>query len=197
MADLTVTGGTRPKQQQTSALNPPLLFVLSDNNSDQCDLKIQYENVTPDPVDFTVAAVATQNTSASVVKTGAFASVKPGFGVSGVGIPADTTVVSKSEDNSTLTLSAPATVTGTATLTFTPPVFDATMLHARVTFSMTKQMLNARLRVWKSDGVANNDGDGDGSDDSTPADYGNPIIDTVIPIDVDRFLTNNAVAQEE
>lgn len=190
MADITVTGGTRPKSATPETLAPPLLFVHTANDSgDYLDTLVQYESLAPSPSTFTIASCATTSSSPTVTKTGAFANavVRPGDSVSGTGIPGGTTVTAVTDN--TLTLSANATATGTATLTFTPPTFNASMFLERRTFTMRGSTLIMNVKIYASDGKINRDADGNGSDDANLATAGTLVLEQNVELNLDAWLT--------
>lgn len=195
MADITLAAGTRPKAAASNSLAPALLVTNSNNDSsDYIQTVIAYEDVTPSPSTIVVTGVTVTNASAVITKTNAFALVKVGDPVTGTGIPANTKVLTKTSDSS-LTLTANATATGTPTLTFTPPVFDANLFVVRKTLTMQGSNLLLNIKAWKSDGVVNKDVDANGADDTTVADYGEPILDQTVTLDLDKWLTSMRVAR--
>lgn len=71
-----------------------------------------------------LAIMSATSTNASPTLTGftaaQIAALQPGMGVSGTGIPANTSVIAVNANNGTVTLSANATASGLAAMTFTP-----------------------------------------------------------------------------
>lgn len=194
-ADITPVAGFRPKATQTNSLAPGLLVTLTnDNTNKRFDVKVQHEDVTPSPSSFTVASVATTSGNAIITKSNGFANVRVGDTVSGTGIGSSAVVVSK-QSNSQVTLSVNSTATGSVTVTFTPPVFDANLFIVRHTVTMQGFSLQLNVKVYASNGTVNVDSDADGADNSTVADYGDPLLDQTVPLNLDTWLTNVRVAR--
>ncbi len=196
MADISISGGTRPKATLTASLPVPLL-VGSETPNDTNDNTVQYvmlENVAPNPSTFT-AVGNTTNGSSTISSSAAFASVKVGDAVSGSGIAGGSRVTAKASDSS-ITLNNAATGAGTGTtLTFTPPTYDVNIFGIVKIFTVSGSQLSMNIKVYRTTGAANIDSNADGADESTYLNYGNAVTDFTITADLDTILENNRVAR--
>lgn len=148
-----------------------------------------------DPDSFTVASCTTTNNSTTVTTTSnGFLNVKVGDAVTGTGIAGGTTVSAKAS-NTSITLSANATASGTVTLTFDPPSLQATLVAVKVKMvkSGDAQKLTPSVTLYVYDGSL---GSTAGTDSNATASY------TLVPqegaspvLDVNAFLNKIRVFQ--
>lgn len=202
MADVTISGASRPKSTTTNDVSVPIL-VTADAHNDTTDTSVEYiqfENLAPVPATIEPSEdVDTTSGSAVITITGATFTyngtagdydVRVGDGVAGTGIGVSARV--QSIDSATqITLDTNSTATGTINdLVITPPTYDANIFAIVKNYSASGTTLSLRTRIFASDGSANIDSDGDGADNSTWANYGTAIHDVTTKINVDTFLTN-------
>jgi hypothetical protein len=202
MADVTLTGATRPKSAITNSVSVPILVTADSHNdtTDQSVEYIQFENLPPIPATIEPSEdVATTSGNAVITITGATFTyngtagdydVRVGDGVAGTGIGASAKVASV--DSATqLTLDVNSTATGTINdLVITPPTFDSNMFAIVKNYTVSGSNLTLRVRVFRSDGSSNIDSNADGADNSTWADYGSAVQDVSVQLNLDTFLTN-------
>lgn len=202
MADISITGGTRPKSTTTNALTVGLL-VSADSHNDTTDQSVEYiqlENMPPVPSTISITEdIATTSGNGVLTITGATFTyngtagdydVRVGDAVAGTGIGASAKVASINSATQ-ITVDVNSTASGTINdLVITPPTYDANLLALVKDYSVTGSVLSVRLRVYRSDGSTNIDSDGDGADNSTFATYGTALHDVTTQINLDTFLAN-------
>lgn len=198
MADITVNGATRDKSVTTNAVPFPLLAPTATLNdtADTIEQLIQFEDVTPSPSTIVVADCTTDGTT-TLTSTNSFitAGIKPGDAISGTDIAVGARVVSVATDGLSLVMSLAATgSTGALSITFTPPVFDATIAAVRTTLSANGDQFVIRVDLFTSNGSVNVDSDGDGADNATIDDLS--LVKTMqATIGVESLQGNLRIAQ--
>lgn len=195
MADISVSGMTRPKSAITNSLAMPLLVTLTNNDgTDTSDVWIRRENTAPNPATFTAGAnFSSGATTLTASATNGFANVRVGDAVSGSGIGVGSVVTAKASSSS-ITVSIATTGAGTsATLTFTPPTYDASLAMIRLAITGSGSNLKITVRGLTFDGSASADANNDGVDGVTIAD-GTERFNQVLSIDLNSFLTAMRVA---
>lgn len=201
MADITLSGGTRAKSAITNSL-PVNILVSVDSHNDTIDESVEYiqlEDMAPSPT--TIAVTDNIDTSLgnpTITLSGATFThngvtgdydVRVGDSVTGTGIGVSARV-SSVDSPSEITLSVNSLATGTITdLVVTPPTYDVNVLAIVKNYSVSGSILSLRTRIYRSDGSANIDSDGDGSDNSSYSDYGSALHDITTQINLDTFLT--------
>lgn len=200
MADITLTGGTRAKSAVTNALAVELL-ITADSHNDTTNESVEYiqlENMPPVPATISITEnVDTTSGNGVLTITGATFTyngqagtydLRPGDAVAGTGIGASAIVLTV--DSATqITVDVNSTATGTINdLVVTPPTYDANVLAVVKNYSVSGSVLTLRVRVFRSNGMANVDSDADGADNSTFADYGTAIHDVTTQVNLDTFL---------
>lgn len=187
---------SRPKAAQTVTITPTFVFSnpVSDDPSDTVYYYGRYQNLQKDAI--VVTGVTTTNTDATITTTGnKFANIGVGFAVTGTGIPAGTTVLSKTDNNS-LELSANANASGTVNLTFTPVTFNATVYGLEVSHTASGNTINVRIAAKAFDGTQAldlTDAGVDGVDfDATS---GVSQGELTFSLNLDQFLTNAGVSR--
>jgi hypothetical protein len=114
--------------------------------------------------------------------------------LSGTGIPGGATVLSKTTNNNSITMSANATASGTITLTVDPPSGTPTVFAFKVTFSKANSSITLIPQLFIYDGSL-------GSVTAASTANASKTIDLIdrnggsFSIDLDSFLTNFRVAR--
>lgn len=191
MADLNLQG-YRIKAVPQVPLNVELLSsgITHDDVNDTAVEYIQLENVAPVPATFAITTDVT-TTLGNAIITGDFSSydIRPGDGVSGSNIAFGSKVAAVINET-TISLDQNSTATGTINdVVITPPTYSPNVFAIAKNFSISGSTLTMRIQVQRSDGLLNNDTDGDGVDNSTYLEYPT-YIDQTIQVDLDTFLTN-------
>ena len=186
---------TRPKSSVTNPQNTSLSVgsVVETDNATEESFFIPVTSGSVDPPSFTVLSCTTTTSSAVVTTTGnGFLNVMEGDVVTGTGIAASTTVLTKTNNNS-ITLSQNATASGTVTLTFDPPAVTPTVYGLRVrhlkagtSFGLTVDLMIYDGSLGGTAGTANN---------ATKIINLIPADGQLVQIDIDSFLTNLRVPQ--
>lgn len=152
MADIAISGGTRPKLATTLPLSLALIGATPVYNDTDNIIDSYYRIEDLDPPSFTVASVTTTNESATITTTGnGFANVRVGDAVSGTGIAGGAVVQTKTNNNS-LVLSAASTASGTITATFNSPAFDASLYGIRQELSISGSILSIKASIYRFTG---------------------------------------------
>lgn len=147
---------TRPKLNTTIAFanQPSLTTTLVEDDTDKTLTIKTVETV--NPASFTVTGCTTVNTQLTVTTTNnKFVNVKVGDPVSGTGIANGTTVATKTS-NTSITLSAAATGSGTVTLTFDPPSVTYVLQTLVLRLSGSNSTLSVTGDVYRYDGTVLN-----------------------------------------
>jgi hypothetical protein len=186
---------TRPKSSVTNPQNTSLSVgsVVETDNATEESFFIPVTSGSVDPPSFTVLSCTTTTSSAVVTTTGnEFLNVREGDVVTGTGIAATTTVLTKTNNNS-ITLSQNATASGTVTLTFDPPAVTPTVYGLRVrhlkagtSFGLTVDLMIYDGSLRGTAGTANN---------ATKIINLIPADGQLVQINIDSFLTNLRVPQ--
>lgn len=196
MSDLTLQG-YRTKAVPQAPLNIELVSSGTTYN-DSTDTAIEYirlEDLAPIPATISVNTDVSTTLGNSLI-TGSFSSydIREGDGISGTGIALGSKVASVI-NSTTISLDQNCTASGTSTnIVITPPTYDANVFAITKDFSISGSTLSMRIKVLRSNGLLNNDFNGDGVDDSTYLDY-TTYIDQVIQVDLDQFLSSIRVAR--
>lgn len=193
MADISISGGTRPKLATTLPLSLALVGASPVYNDTDNIIETYYRIEDLNPPSFTVASVTTTSGNATITTTGnGFANVRVGDAVTGTGIGVGAVVQTKTNNNS-LVLSVASTAGGTITATFDPPTFDATLFGIKHTLTLAGNSLSVTAKLYKFSGAeaANLDSGSDGLDfDADSAETASEASDT---IDLDAFLQSARV----
>lgn len=184
---------TRPKATTTDTVTAALTVASAvevDSTEESHFIPIRLGAT--DPSSFTVSSVATTNGSATLTTTGnGFANVKVGDSLSGTGIAGGATVSAKAS-NTSLTMSANATATGSITLTVDPPSGTPTVLALKVVYSESGNILSFKPYLYVYDGSLAPGVNGSDANYTTVFELqskdGKPMN-----VDLDAFLTNYRV----
>lgn len=179
---------TRPKTTTTNAVNAALAvgtpIEVDDSNEESFFIPVTLSG--QDPPSFTVASCTTTSGSATVTTTASFADVRVGDPVTGTGIDPGTTVATKSS-NTSITLSAPATASGTVTLTFDPASITAATVYAiKVTHAKNGNAFSLNMTLYTYDGSLG--GTAGTAGNATQTIQMVPVTGSA-QIDMDAFLT--------
>lgn len=175
----------RPKLAQTVAFDLDLTVgsATEDDGSGYIFIPITCQNI--DPPSFTVTATTT-NSSTTLTSSNAFGSVRVGDSLSGTNIAGGATVTAKAS-NSSLTMSAAATDSGSTTVTVDPPsITSPTAMGLKVSFTVSGAITTPSIQLLLYDGTL-------GSTAGSVSNYSSAI--TLSPsqnasFDFDAFLTN-------
>jgi len=190
MPDITLANASRPKLTQTVPLTVGLVNKTPDINDTDDTITYRLGLADYQPPAFTASGTLTDTEVVVTGSSNAFLNVRPGDAVSGTGIPASTTVASK-ESNISITLSQAATQSGSQTLTFTPPEFDATLVQIRLSGSTSGSSLNLSGTIRTYDGSSAFDSNNNGSDGVSFADASSIQTNTFsLNLNLDSFLSN-------
>lgn len=147
---LTISNLTRPVAVTNTSITRAITPVLVEN--DTTDEVWLHFDISETPTSFTVASCSTTNEAVSVSTTNTFEKVRVGNPVTGTGIPDDTVVDAIALDKKTITLSNPATATGTVTLTFAPEAVSSTVLALKVILQSAGSAINMNVTGYSYDG---------------------------------------------
>jgi hypothetical protein len=179
---------SRPKTSVTNAVNASIAAgtVVETDTSQEESFFIPFNLSGQDPPSFTVASCTTTSGVTAVTTTASFVDVRVGDPVTGTGIAGGTTVAAISS-NTSLTLSAAATASGTVTLTFDPAAVSAATVYAlKVTHAKSGNTFSMNLTLYTYDGSLG--GTAGTSANATQTVQMVPVTGSA-QIDIDAFLS--------
>ncbi len=187
----------RPKSTTTNSVTFDIsLGTPVEVDSTEESIFLPFNLASTNPASFTVSSVTTTNSSATITTTGGgFANVKVGDVLSGTGIDVGATVASKTANNNSITMSAPATASGTITLTVDPPAGTPTVFALKLVYGGTgSNVLSITPTLHLYDGSLAPGTVGTAANSTSNVKL-QRIDSKPISIDIDAFLTAFRVAR--
>jgi hypothetical protein len=208
MADVTFSGGTIAKAAPTNALTLPVLLGTPafDAIAGTIVQAVRYEDLTPNPA--TQIVTATWTTGVITFSTPQDPSViRRGATIQDAGTSFDNTqkvnavTLNAAGLVTSCTISPSAASSGAANLTFTPPIYDATLFWIRTTYRFilnkavgTVSDLQVTAEIVANPSAMSNDFNADGTDDAVIG-TGSSVATASATIEMSALLKSLGVNQ--